>query len=85
MGWGERKRKPLSDHYVINRGKIHLSQGEDEGRTFCGIDLGDVNHYTMEMSDTTCQKCLMVKTSDWGKHLAKTRGRGRGRRSDVRA
>jgi hypothetical protein len=66
------KKRPLSKHYIVTRGKVHLSNQHREGYTYCGIDLGDVNNYTLDIQDTTCQKCLMVQTGTWG-------GRDRGK------
>jgi hypothetical protein len=49
----------------LTRGKVHLIHPQsviDLGKTWCGLSLADINNSTLEMSECTCQRCLMYAT-----------------------
>jgi hypothetical protein len=54
--------------YYQTRGKVHLIHPQsivDEAKTWCGLGLENVNNQTMEVSECTCQRCLMHMTNTW--------------------
>ena len=62
---------PAKKTYYQTRGKVHLvhyQSGEPvevAEKTWCGMDLGNVNNPTTKVEECTCQKCLMVMTKNW--------------------
>ena len=52
--------------YYQTRGKVHLVHDQaivDNTKTWCGLDLGNVNASTLEVAECTCQRCLMHMTA----------------------
>lgn len=66
--------------YYELRGKVHLAK--DDGKAYCGNDLGQMNHHTTVITETTCQKCLMIRTKDpnWKSEPEKKKKKKKGKR-----